>query len=70
MTQPDSERREHPRVPGQAGLRLRAGTRECAILDISCSGIRFMTEEPPPLMSLVDIHLAIPGGAHPPDARR
>jgi hypothetical protein len=39
---------------------MRAGERDCSVIDISCSGIRFLTPEPPPLMSMVDIRLEIP----------
>jgi PilZ domain len=65
MTRPDTERRKHPRIRGKAGIRLTAGEHECSVLDISCSGIRFVIDEPPPLMSLVDIQLEIPRAQRP-----
>ena len=56
----NDERRDQPRVQGRAGIRLTAGATDCSVIDISSSGIRFLTDEPPPLMSQVDIHLEIP----------
>ncbi len=67
MTQHSDERRKHPRVGAGRGLRMHAGKRECSVIDISCSGIRFQTEEPPPLMSMVEIRLEIPRQDGPAD---
>jgi hypothetical protein len=39
---------------------MQAGERDCSVIDISCSGVRFLTAEPPPLMSMVDIQIEIP----------
>ncbi len=54
------ERRKHARAPARAGLSLRTGESPCQVLDISCAGIRYITAEPPPLMSRVDIVLQVP----------
>jgi hypothetical protein len=65
MVGPSRERREHPRIPAGTDIRLRAGETECKLLDISCSGLRFQTVQPPPLMSLLEIRLELPGNDTP-----
>ena len=60
MSEAPRERRKHPRAAARTGLRLRAGESDCVVLDISCSGVRFRSTEPPPLMTLLDVRLEIP----------
>ena len=57
---PELERRKHMRAPARAGLALRTDESPCKVLDISCAGIRYITPNPPPLMSRVDLVLQVP----------
>ena len=57
-----TERRRHPRVKADLGLRVGTPGREAAarVHDVSPSGIRCLTDEGLPVMTQVRVHLEIP----------